>query len=525
MGVIVTAVLVIGAILAAADVSPVARGAAVAVSSAWGVTRWILHAEADGRSPILPAVLDMALTVTVLLLIPLLGIPGLFVILLLTARLAAIRGFGPAVLIGMSAVVIVVIRAAFIDGLTADVWFLVAMFGATTLATAAIINRVVTQRDLATARLERIELALDQVASDVADEPQELLPALTRATTRLVHDAREARVLLGDDVASSPTALEAQRSARTVASTGHPVETAIPLETASTVIGVLVVTSDQPLADGDRLLLRLWANRTATAVLLDRSRQREADARLTLERAAGLRNELVARVSHDLKVPLATVVGAARTLVEHGDTLDHDQVVALHEMLDRNAARLQRWVDEMFEEAAQGRIRPLDLERRSLQQVVSDAVEASAEVLRAHDVALEVERGVIVLADDDAVLRVMTNLLSNAAKFSPTGTRIGVIAEVVDAEVVVTVQDEGPGVPDDQLEQIFEPWARRGRSDSVAGAGLGLSTVRSLVQRWGGEVWAESPDSQGARLRFTLPLLQVGTQRGRQKDVEITPTR
>lgn len=468
-----------------------------------GRTWWQWRARREPTSPLVPAALDLALTVTVLLAIPPLGIPGLFVVLILTSRVAALRGFWAAVPLALVAFLAVVVRSLSVEFMTRDLWILVVMFGLTTLFSAGIIDRVVRDRDDAHERLLRIDAALATVSGSLSEDPERLVEVLATSTHELVDAVTDVRVVTGDDVAGTPIAADAVAGGTTCTEEGPPRRLALPLAAGGRTVGAVLVVTDRALHQAEVRLLGLWVERIAGAVLLDEARRREGAARDELERAGQLRDELLARVSHDLRVPLATVAGAAQTLAREGHRLDPDQLARLHGMVARNAERLRRWVEEIFDDASHGLQRSLSYGPASLADAVHAAVETGAGDLRAHRVTVQVE-DVAVLIDDDAVARVLTNLLSNAAKFSPPGTRIVVDADVRDDDVVVRVTDEGPGIPADDLESVFDPWTRRG-GDDTDGAGLGLSIARSLVEQWRGVMWAESPGRQGARLSFTLP--------------------
>lgn len=465
---------------------------------------WQRRTPSAGPSPIVPAVLDLSLTMVVLLLVPILGIPGLFVILLLTARLAALRGFRVAAPLAIAAVLVLVGRVLTLPDVGADTWTLVALFGITAVAMAAIIDRVVQQRDEATARLVRIDTALNTVSALLADDPGDLTTALATATASLVPGVIDVRFLNPDEVVAETNVR------RILADDGVGIDesgnhvSATPMTAGQRTVGALVVTSPHALAESDKLLLRIWADRSATAVLIDAVRGQELEAREELERAAELRRELTARVSHDLKVPLSTVSAAAHTLSKQGDLLSDEQRVRLHDMLYRNAERVRRWIDDLFDDAAAGRDHLLRPAEQDLVALLDEACEASEQTVAAHVVAVDVPEDTRVMADVDAVTRVVSNLLSNAAKFSPVGSRIDITARVHDDQVIVSVTDAGPGIAPEDRDVVFEPWLRR--SDDVAGAGLGLANVRNLVRRWGGHVWADSPGQTGARLSFTIPL-------------------
>jgi signal transduction histidine kinase len=113
-----------------------------------------------------------------------------------------------------------------------------------------------------------------------------------------------------------------------------------------------------------------------------------------------------------------------------------------------------------------------------------------------------------VYADSDRILQALTNLISNAIKYSPNGGTIFLSAHLVDEyEARFDLHDEGRGIPEDKLESIFERFQQVDASDSrsMGGTGLGLAICRSIVTQHGGRIWATSPPGQGATFHFTLP--------------------
>ena len=118
-----------------------------------------------------------------------------------------------------------------------------------------------------------------------------------------------------------------------------------------------------------------------------------------------------------------------------------------------------------------------------------------------------------VLADPRRVEQILTNLLANAAKYAPADTIVRITVERSGEELIVSVQDEGPGVPEAARQRIFEPFVRlRQGQTSVPGQGLGLAMCRLLVDAHGGQIWIESCPAGGTDVRFTLPIAPVDAQ-------------
>ena len=125
---------------------------------------------------------------------------------------------------------------------------------------------------------------------------------------------------------------------------------------------------------------------------------------------------------------------------------------------------------------------------------------------RGQTVEVDCEPGLVAYADGRRLRQALVNLLGNAVKFSPPGGRVRVAAEILDDRTArVAVEDDGPGVPVDQAEAVFQPYYRVEATSGVDGSGLGLAISRDLVRRMGGEIALEPAESGGARFVVTLP--------------------
>ncbi|SFS11206.1 PAS domain S-box-containing protein [Granulicella pectinivorans] len=232
----------------------------------------------------------------------------------------------------------------------------------------------------------------------------------------------------------------------------------------------------------------------------------------TTERRAldRMKDEFVSTVSHELRTPL-TSLRAALGLIAGGALQNRpDKLQHMLEIAIGNTDRLVRLVNDILDleriGSGQAELHYTmcsvdDLLRRAagLQQTAA----AKSSIAISFDAA-----GVNVWADPDRVLQTLTNLISNAIKFSPAGSAIRLSARNLDeAEVEIQVEDHGRGIPEDKLEQIFERFQQVDASDSRAmgGTGLGLAICRSIVHQHGGRIWATSRLGEGATFHFTLP--------------------
>jgi len=236
------------------------------------------------------------------------------------------------------------------------------------------------------------------------------------------------------------------------------------------------------------------------------ARERERLEEEALEAEALRRNDLVKTavirsVSHDLRTPLATMHAAVDALGPEGPGLDADEQRELLATVRRELARLERYVENVLDlsrlEAGAATPSP------ALWTVDALTVQALAGLPGAERVELELGDDLPPVQIDAAQIeRALANMLENALRFSPADSTVSVRAESRGTEVIVWIEDSGPGVPAADASAIFEPFRRSTRS---RGAGLGLAIARGFVEANGGRVWVESAPGGGASFALTLP--------------------
>jgi signal transduction histidine kinase len=245
--------------------------------------------------------------------------------------------------------------------------------------------------------------------------------------------------------------------------------------------------------------------RGAIGAFLDVTRLKQAEA--ALRDADRRKDEFLALLSHELRNPLSPILTAAQLMQLRGDVATpHEREVIL-----RQAQHLVRLVDDLLDvsRVARGKV---TLARRQLElgNVVAKAVEATAPLLeeRRHQLLLTVPfEGLLVDADEVRLTQVVSNLLTNAARYTASGGRIEVTAAREDSEVVLRVRDNGMGIDQALLPHVFEMFVQgaRGSDRSQGGLGLGLSLVRTLTALHGGSVNAQS-EGPGRGSEFTVRL-------------------
>ncbi len=227
-----------------------------------------------------------------------------------------------------------------------------------------------------------------------------------------------------------------------------------------------------------------------------------------LRRLESMRRDFVANVSHELKTPLTAVRGFAETLLS-GDVPPADVGKYLGVIL-KHAERLGDLIDDLLElSRIESRKVPLQRSAVDVGRVASFVMSGMEPQLRAKSLSVKLvdEEPGHALADRRAVEQVLTNLLDNAAKYTNAGGHIEVRVRGMRDQVRVEVQDDGIGIPDDDLPRIFERFYRveKARSRDLGGTGLGLAIVKHLVQAMDGEIFVESEVGRGSTFSFTLP--------------------
>jgi PAS domain S-box-containing protein len=239
---------------------------------------------------------------------------------------------------------------------------------------------------------------------------------------------------------------------------------------------------------------------------LGRALARERATATELDRVNRARSRLLAAVVHDLSAPITVVRSSLELLATGLDPADHDAVVA---QARRNADDLEQLRSQLVEfSRLEAGVTELARKRIELADLVAHVVDDVATVL-AVPVEVELDATAAVEADELAVRRVLINLLTNAARFSPPGRPVRIRTAPADGgdQVAVGVADEGPGIAVEDRERVFgEFWAGRGRARPGGGLGLGLTIVQGYVHEHGGRVWIEGGPGQGTTFWFTLPV-------------------
>ncbi|WP_437965171.1 PAS domain S-box protein [Sorangium sp. So ce260] len=232
-----------------------------------------------------------------------------------------------------------------------------------------------------------------------------------------------------------------------------------------------------------------------------------------LKELARMREEWTSIIAHDLRQPITTIVLKASLLAKQPQSSDKARHILA------SATQLNRMISDLLDvsrlESHRLDLRPVEVD---LPALIRATVERTADATRGHRVDVEVSDGVPpLIADPGRLEQVLTNLLSNAAKYGAPETPIRIAVERRGGEVLVAVENEGKGIAPEELPRLFARYhrTREAKAGGAAGLGLGLYIVRGLIEAHGGRVWAESAPGKTS-FRFTLPL----PQRARSSDRE-----
>ncbi len=233
-----------------------------------------------------------------------------------------------------------------------------------------------------------------------------------------------------------------------------------------------------------------------------------------LEEIERLRAEFMGMVSHELRTPLTSIKGSATTLLEEASSLDSAEMRQFHRIISKQADHMRSLISDLLDmariETGTLSVSPESSDTAALVDearimFVSTGYRHSIQI----DVAPDLPR---VMADRRRFVQVLSNLLANAARHSDEQSTIRVSAMQEQFQMVVSVADEGKGIPAERLPQLFRKFSRidsEDQQEDLAGAGLGLAICRGIVEAHGGRIWAESDGlGQGARFIFTVPVVE-----------------
>ena len=334
------------------------------------------------------------------------------------------------------------------------------------------------------------ELGLESISIGLVTDAGELLPAFS----------------LGGE--PSDAAVDPMLTIEPPESVAPGERVVIPLQRLGRAVGVFEAKANAGLTSAQMATLRAVCALLAAAVGNVKLFQDEQDLVARLREVDRMKTSFVGAVSHELRTSVTAIQGFSSLLEADGSSIDDALRADYTARISRNAKSLSVLVEDLLDFARFQRVgflatlRPVDLS-----DLVPNVVDQMSSVLDGRPVVLDVEPNVIAIADNHAVERILVNLLSNAANYTPEGSEVTVELERGDAVASLSISDRGPGIPVSEREKIFELFYRsRQSAANTRGIGIGLALARELASHLAGTIEVDEAPGGGARFRVALPL-------------------
>jgi two-component system, OmpR family, sensor histidine kinase KdpD len=299
----------------------------------------------------------------------------------------------------------------------------------------------------------------------------------------------------------------------------------IPLEMGKKVHGVLCLF----IEDNPRLLALernlgaerersntqsafFWTFVDQATSMIDRARLRQEGLQIeVLQRTDALRAALLSSISHDLRTPLASIKASASSLLQEDVQWSDDERRSFTLAIEREADRLNRLVANLLDMSRieGGALKP-EKEWYPIDELIHDVLGHMQPILLDRVVQTHIPDDLPpVQLDYLEIEQVLTNLIENTVRYTPSDSSIDVSVHIEGDQIVISVADRGPGIPSADLERVFDKFYRvlGRRAERPTGSGLGLAVSKGLIEAHGGRIWAENREGGGAIFRFTLPLI------------------
>jgi two-component system sensor histidine kinase KdpD len=289
-----------------------------------------------------------------------------------------------------------------------------------------------------------------------------------------------------------------------------------PMISTSGILGVMGIAAanlDREFSDDEVASLETCANLLASALERTNIADIAEQSKLDAEREK-LRTMLLSSVSHDLRTPLASITGASSTIMADIDQLPRETIYDLSRSINNEAERLSHIVINLLEvtRLESGTVQ-LNKQPYFIEEVIGSALERLAPILSKHIVIPKSDEGLsLVLADGVLIEQVLINLLENAVRYTPAGSTITISATRQGMTALISVSDDGPGIPVGNEKKIFDKFYSISQNNVQKGTGLGLAICASIIKTHEGEIWVESNPAGGACFCFTLPIAEDATQ-------------
>jgi two-component system sensor histidine kinase KdpD len=283
-----------------------------------------------------------------------------------------------------------------------------------------------------------------------------------------------------------------------------------PLSNKETVLGVLVllpVNLRRVFLPEQQKLLETFLGQIAQAIMRVRLAEQARKTQVGME-AERLRNSLLSSISHDLRTPLATIFGAASTLMEEEDTLRAEDKRELTRAIYDEALRMSSLANNILDMARldAGAIE-LNKQWYPLEEMIGTVLTRLQKRLEGRRVTVKLPPGIpMIYVDTVMIEQVLINLLENVLRYNPERSPVAITAEVSAFAAEISVADQGPGIPKGLENQLFEKFYRVRNEAAQSGVGLGLAICRAIIEAHGGRIQAQNQPTGGAIFSFVIPL-------------------
>jgi two-component system sensor histidine kinase KdpD len=288
-------------------------------------------------------------------------------------------------------------------------------------------------------------------------------------------------------------------------------ELTVPIQAARSTLGEILLWRTAPVVSlGDTRLIQTFASQGALA--LERARLAQAESRAkVLEESDRLKSAILSSVSHELRTPLSTIKAAASSLRGNDVGWDSPARVELIAAIDDESDHLNMLVGNLLDMSRieSGALKP-KIEWNILSEIVGSVTARMKYSAEEHKIEIDFPESLPFIPVDYVQMeQVFTNLISNSVKYAPAKSLIRICADIVGESVHIQVSNQGPQIPPEHLERIFDKFYRINEADRVTGTGLGLSICKGIIEAHGGKIWAENI-LDGFAFNFTLPLTWEG---------------
>ena len=236
----------------------------------------------------------------------------------------------------------------------------------------------------------------------------------------------------------------------------------------------------------------------------------ECKRALEYEELSKLKGDLLSTISHELRIPTATIKGYSTMLLDYDQRLGQEEKQECLQLIDKATDRLTELVDHLLDMSRlDAGVLKMERKPTSISKLIQETVAEAKLRAPRHEIVLTMRKGLPrVNIDAKRIRQVLDNLLDNAIKYSETGTEVVVQAKTEAQELEISVIDQGRGIPATDIDRVFDRLYRieQRLAQDPGGMGLGLSLCKGLVEAHGGRIWMESEDGKGSKCSFTLPL-------------------